>query len=264
MRETINDHDMDALNRYLDDLMDGDERAAFEQRLANEPPLAELYRQHQDVVSELSRAFSSDVGASRAVTEVMGRIDAEGEDAPADDQVDGGEGPYAPIASVGGTPWWRQAMAVAACVAVVCTVLYAGQRFSPFAPPAAPNATELYVQLVDNGFVAPSSCSPERFTDEMKEQTGQPLLLASLNPGIDLLGWSYPYFYGDPVIADDELVLMARVEGKPVMVLLHDDTASIPRKQPGMFVHHRKLGSLEGYEVGPFETPQLISLLSTP
>ena len=275
MKDAINDHDVDALNRYLDDLMDAEQRAAFEQRLTEDGSLAELYRQHQHVVGQLGNAFSpDDVAARHAVAAIMGRIDAGDEDATADDVEPGivpedhgaesGEDPYAPIAAVGRTPWWRQALAVAACIAVVTTVLFAGQRLSPFAPPAAPNSTELYVQLVDNGFAAPSSCSPERFTVEMQKQTGQPLLLAALNPGIDLLGWSYPDFYGQPVIADDELVLMARVEGRPVMVLLHADAASIPKNRPGVFVHHRRLGNLEGYEVGPFETPQIISLLSTP
>lgn len=293
MKDAINDHDMDGLNRYLDDLMDADERSAFEQRLAESGPLAELHRQHQDVVAQLGQAFSpDDVAARHAVAAIMGRIDAdaEGDDQadstsadraadrvadapgaepmepaePTDHDVQAGEDPYAPIGSVGATPWWRQALAVAACITIATTVLFAGQRLSPFGAPAAPDATELYAQLVDSGFVAPSFCSPERFTDEMQQRTGQPLLLAALNPGIDLLGWSYPYVYGDPVIDHDELVLMARVEDQPVIVLLHADAASAPKNQPGVFVHHRRLGSLEGYEVGPFETPRLISLLSTP
>jgi len=144
---------MDTLNRYLDDMLPSAERAAFEQRMADTPHLAEMHQRFQDAVDQLGQAFGlSDEAAAEAVSSVMTRIKTE------ESQED--ESGTKPVGFVNGTPWWRQAMAIAACAAVVALALFAGQLVSPFSSPATPEVSELYTQLVDNGFVAPLSCSP--------------------------------------------------------------------------------------------------------
>ena len=283
---------LDRLNDYLDDLGTPESRATFEAELTSDPALAELYERYQSSLGDLQTAFASPPDLRQLVSQAVQRAAAEEaggeavEVAPAplhiarepNEQADANEAlrtPSAgddaaessdsvrPVDSISaGPPWWMQALKIAACIAIVSGVLVAGQKYSPFAPHAT-SPDQLYALLQSDGFKARVSCSPEVFPERMERVIGVPLALAAIPAGFDLLGWTYPRYFGEPVLSEDELVLMARVDGQDVAVVIdHDDQARRLRADDGLKVHRRELSGLVLFEISPFDTPRVLPLIS--
>lgn len=275
MNYVPSDHDLDAINQYLDDLMSPDQRNLFEARLEAEPGLAAL-------LSRFESAFNLPLdGSDRMVSDrVMQAVKAEAttsaplipslvppplespetSDASTAADVHEAQSPLPRIAL------WRQALKIAACIAISVTLLYVGQSLSPWDGSPRLQAVEMYAVLVDNGFKAPRSCSPERFPEEMEQAVGVPLAFADGVPGVELLGWSYPDFVGDIVLSEQEIVLMARIDGENVAVIIdHEDQSRRLRgsSQQGLEVHQRRIDGLILYEVSPFKSPRILPLLSS-
>lgn len=271
--------ELDELNAYLDGLMDDDARVAYESRLAAEPRLRDLHADHAAMQERLDTAFSAvSFDAAGTVAAVMRQVRADA--APAADAEPVAAGPVsavaaapapaaspapatAPVGRIGFATW---AGRVAAVLLLVGSVSFLAVRTAQDRGADLMDPSGMYVSLVDEGFIAPRTCSVEEFPTRMKRATGVPLVLASVPAGFDVLGWSYPGFYGGPVLSKDEIVLMAKVNGEPVAVVLdaaNDDRDFTPADDR-LRVHRARLGTLVGVEVSPFAEPRVLPLLQVP
>lgn len=272
------EQDLDAINRYLDDLMSPEQRARFEQRLEDEPGLKNLLTRFQGAFgAEKATGFGRrlDQDAATASDMLMRAIAAE----------EAGDAPSTKlelVAAEGNSPectdaseptglqvrdaFWPQVIKIAACLLLAGGLYFAGQSFSPWGGEPRLKAAEMYAILEDNGFVAPRTCSPEQFPAEMQDAVGVPLAFAGDVPGVELLGWNYPQFLGTAVLSEDEIILMARVDGEGVAVVI--DQASNARRlraseASGLSVYKDEIEGLVLYEIGPFDRSRVLPLLQS-
>ena len=162
--------------------------------------------------------------------------------------------------------WGAKGLAVAALVALVAGVLFWGN-----APRSSRTnfitAGDLYHKLVGRGFEPEFVCTTDKeFNAAVGKRFGQGLLLAS-SPEIQLVGWAYSNNYKGITISDRTLILMAKVNEQPVIVLM--DRAEADRPQTldpasGLHMHRAEAGELVLYEVSTFDQPRLIDRAYVP
>lgn len=116
----------------------------------------------------------------------------------------------------------------------------------------------IYQSAVDSGFQPAWKCEDDKqFAETFAYRQDVPLFLASLPQGTSMLGLSYLQGF-----TPQGTVMLARVEGEPVMVLVDrtnrlDDIMSQPEPQGGLRRHVIELGPLTLIELSRADSPKV-------
>jgi hypothetical protein len=172
------------------------------------------------------------------------------------------------------------ALGVAGCAAAYFWVTRPGPK--EIAP------SEVFERLTAHGFVPEFVCTePAEFVKTVKDRFGTGLAMAETPPEIEILGWAYANDYEGRVIGGKTLILMARVNTRPTLVLIDrlsedrtlSDPAALmgnwtggdisnpmsvqtsPRADGKLSLFRRASGKLVLYELTPFERPELLGRL---
>ena len=243
------------LDLYLDGLLSADRAAAFERAMAADPALAEQVRSQRAIDAGLRQAFAYEP------RHALGRTPAP----QATPQHSAAAGMSLRLAD-----WRRQAFAVAALVVLAAGVIWMnltpgsarrGDAIKDLPPDTA------YVNLIASGFAPQFVCTTdEAFAKAVRERFGQALLVAT-TPSLELLGWAYDAGYRTRVLGNDSLILMAKVDGKEVIVVMDRLTTDRPLAQPttpDIHLHRRVVGQLVVYEVSRSATPLVADKIYDP
>lgn len=246
----------DPLDLYLDGLLKGEALAQFERRIAAEPALRDLVAQHRAIEGRLKTEYrppacritlpTQDAGA-QTPARILGHGTA-------------GRGSLK-------FPIKPRFLAYAAVIALVAVAGY--WQLQPSGPKSASQLSigTVYSRLMTAKFKPEFVCTTdEKFNSTMKDRFGQGLLIASA-PNIELIGWAYSTGYSGSVISKDELILMAKVDGKETLVFM-DRKSHEPGWGPfggikefapaGMKVFRGEVGEMVLYELSASDKPVLI------
>ncbi|MBX3405778.1 MAG: hypothetical protein KF869_03350 [Phycisphaeraceae bacterium] len=81
--------------------------------------------------------------------------------------------------------------------------------------------SQVYQKLIDHGFVPEFVCTTEpEFVRTVRERFGTGLGLREEPAGLEILGWAYGDAYEGRVVGDRTLILMARINTHPTLVLI--------------------------------------------
>ncbi len=233
------EHDHDMLEAYLDGLLTGDELRLFETRVAADAELRSQVEAHRAMTASVKRlvpvrevALPAEAGFAPAQTEDAARF------------------------RIGSKPSRRRQWLAAAVLVLVAGAAAYLFMFSPQqAPMRQPH--EVYQMLVQSGFTPAEVCTTEEeFTAWTRERHGIPLLIPADLSGVELVGWTY-----SQVLDYNTSVLMARVDGEPVIVLIDDAVKGLRMRAPsdtGLKIFRREIDGLILYEVSPLRKPKLI------
>ncbi len=249
------------LDEYLDGLLSGEDRAAFEREMARDPALAEAARVQGAIDADLRAglAYEPRVGGAPALR-LAGGGQLPVTTAPAAPRVAGRVG-----------DWKRQAAAVAALVMLAAGVIWMNLSPGPRGPAAGAIAEispeTAFTNLVAGGFKPEFVCTTDvEFAKAVKDRFGQALLVAA-TPSVELLGWAYDAGYRTRVLGDMSLILMAKAEGREVIVLMdkvEHDRAMPPPTAAGLHLHRRVVGRMVVYEVSHAATPVILDKVYDP
>ncbi len=230
------------LEAYLDGLLEGPDREAFERRIDEQPDLQAAVRQHRAVDSALKRVIGPPPVA---------RLDPAGD----------GAGPARTPATGG----WRLAVKrLAVAAALAGGVFGTWQIYSVLRPdsggyqPMAWRTLEtVYRDEIKSGFEPSWVCeNDEEFGDSFSKSHGQRLLLAQLPDRVSALGLAYCNS-----ITLKTTYLLATVEDEPVIVFVdRRDRDAGQTLSPGsdLNLYSRHVGSLVLYELSPLDQPRLL------
>jgi len=230
----------DAVDRYLDGLMEEAERKAFERSLEHDDELRAQVEFQARLDASLNRRF-----APRDVP----LADAPLPDAPL---------PDAPAPSPIRLPWGALAMAAVLVLAgaVAAYFVFLSPQRAPFDQPH-----EVYAEVVASGFEPREVCTTEaEFIDWMDRKFDQPMVIPTGRAGIELIGWDY-----DRILTPRTGILLARVDGEEVIVLV--DAREHARRLRGaddLRLFRRDIGDVTLYEVTPLDEPRLVPLARIP
>ncbi|MEZ6235828.1 MAG: hypothetical protein R3B68_16715 [Phycisphaerales bacterium] len=244
-----------ALDRYVDGLMEGDERAAFEARLRGDAALRAEVELQRRIDGRLRAMY-----APPARIGLPGRAGVEAGGARDDD------GPRL----VGATGPSRKRWVPLAVAAMLALVVGGGGGYwwfvvgtpAPFRQPA-----EIYAAVAARGFEPEWVCTTdEEFVEAVRGRFGRAVLLPVATPGVEVIGWAY----GTPVLTNRTATLMTRVDGHEVLVLIDKGESDVNLRQageaagasPGPFsglrLYKRRLNGLVLYEVSPLDSARVI------
>jgi hypothetical protein len=234
------------LEAYLDGLLTGPERAAFEERLRNGPQLAELVQLQSRIDASLQRLQSSSEPSPEHLAELQERFTT------ATGSIDRSR----PV------PRWAIGLAAAASIAAA---LFIWRPFGwgvsePYFQPQP--VAQVYAQTVEKGFTPYYKCDDaDRFAEVFRRRQGRVLQLLPLSAGTEMLGVSYP-----GGLSRDSTAMLCLVHGRPVMVLVDRASADRPEAMqngdPAIRVFRAERDGLVFYEVTPFATAQMIDHLA--
>lgn len=229
------------LERYLDGELTGQERRDLEKELRRSP--------------ELRAALA----LQRRIDGALRDVFAEGAPAPA----------VAGSIGAAGLSWRRLALYAAAVLIVaavgvwVRTAIHQRQTFNPINSPH-----RIYTQLVERGFEPEFVCEPgPAFIAAVEERFGKGLNIAEA-PGVDVIGWAYDTnrptdAYSGQILSDELLILMAYVEGDPVIVLMDrreaDTRPRLDTERAGeLRQFRRQVNGFVLYEITPHPRARLL------
>lgn len=248
MSEGMNERDV-KLEAYLDGTLGEAERAAFEGAMAADADLRREVEAQRLMDAAIRRMFVPAPGREAAVAAeapVAGTIGPAG---------DSGKRRRNQSRQV------RRALLAAALLLVAAGVYY----FGPMGPEsdllfggARVSAAEYYRSVVDAGFRPLTVCEDDaQFKAWTRERLGAAMLM-NANPAISLVGWTY----GVTPMSDDTSVLLARVNGREVVVLMDKSASRLHRVKTGgadggagLSVFKRTVGPVVMYEITPEGKP---------
>ncbi|MCA9289305.1 MAG: hypothetical protein KDA05_12005 [Phycisphaerales bacterium] len=250
-----------ALDRYVDGLMEGDERAAFEARLRGDAALRAEVELQRRIDGRLRAMY-----APPARIEMAGR---GGSGAGSAGRAGGSSGPRL----VGATGPSRKRWVPLAVAAMLALVVGGGGGYwwfvvgtpAPFRQPA-----EIYAAVASRGFEPEWVCTTdEEFVEAVRDRFGRAVLLPVATPGVEVIGWAY----GTPVLTNRTATLMTRVDGHEVLVLIDKGESDVNLRRvgeasggsgsssgvsSGLHLYKRRLNGLVLYEVSPLDSARVI------
>ncbi|MBL8875744.1 MAG: hypothetical protein JNM86_08115 [Phycisphaerae bacterium] len=239
----------EAIDRYLDGLMSGTERAAFEQAIGGSEALQEAIA----LQNRLDASLRSEFGAPPAPAGLLTREEARAFSEKKQ--------------STGWSRERRMFLALAALVALVASIQGFFWLSASSNSAERPSLAHIYQGLVDHGFRPSEECTTnEKFAGWMKAKFGVALALKEVRPDVQLVGWS-----SSTAISNYTGLLLATVDGQPVMVAI--DTVArqnewgFPcRRQPGedaaVNFFSAEIDGIAVYEVTPLDKPRIIDNLA--
>ena len=233
--------------RYLDGQLQGDELAWMRARIEQDPALRNEEELHL------------------RMTESLRRIAAP-EQIPFPAAAAAAEPPAAPIpitrAKPVNSPWlrrWGLAIAAALLLAGAGVFRFYWDSRVPDFNLMAPG--ELYSRLVMSGFRPAQVCTSDpEFAALVHEKLGT-ALIATASPGVEVLGWGYSSDYNGSPISPRTMMLLAKVDGREVLVLLdqtaRDRTLAAPAGGK-LNLFRREVGPIVAYELTPMAEARVI------
>ena len=239
--------DDELFEKFLDNLMNDDERASFSGTLpANLPRQAEANLQHR-IDDSLRRMFAITMPPTTI------SITAPSPDAKSVER---------PASQLAG-PWRRGsvvALAASLMIAVALTFLWQNaQRAGPDV--AARPLVDVYRNAVSSGFEPTYEChEPERFATTFERRQGEPLRLLELPANMRMLGLAYTGGLGRNATA-----MLAYVDDAPVMVFVdrsENDVQQATQVTGDLHVFRDERDGFVFYEVTPWESPRVTPFLA--
>jgi hypothetical protein len=238
------------LESFLDGTLAGEDLAAFRARLRADPSLRAQVDLQQRADEALRRLFHSVPSAAG-----VAGLPSDAATRPM---------PESPPAR---RPQWRLALLAAALLLAAGLIFYFGPYGPggrPFAPAPAgagggsprPSTEDYFRSVVDAGFQPMWTCKDDaEFRKTTLDRLGVPILFRP-DPAVVLVGWAY----GRTPMSDDTSVLLARVDGREVVVLMDrsESQCRTVREAAGLHVFKRTLAGVIMYEISPRETPALL------
>lgn len=228
------------IDAYVDGVLNEEDRAAFEDAMRQRPELAAEVELQAAIDTSMKRMFDpGDAGKGEEMQgHLAGRIGAK-------------------------------VFALAAAIVIVGVVAWmyvgsggggGGRSRRPVKIAMTP--VEVYAAEVDAGFVPEEVCTtPEAFEDWIDDRYGQ-LLRPEARERVELVGWSYT-----DVLSPYSALLLARVEGREVLVLLdeiREDTGLTVDADAPIRLFRREFGNLVLYEITPLDESVVLEMLYVP
>ncbi len=249
------------LESYLDGELRGADLAAFESELANDPDLRAAVELNHRIGRSLRRAFAPPAAIEIPAPETTAALNLP---------------PAAHAAEIATTARPKNVLrqfalyAAAAIVAIVGAVglnIWSENR-TPDPVDTSPDAT--YARIVQAGFTPQWKCeNDEEFQKAVADRLGQPLVLASGLPGVDVLGWAYSgNGYDSAPLTGRVMILLTNAQGKEVLVFIdqkkNDTNALTVRHKSGLHLFRREICDLVAYEVTPLPESRIVQNLYEP
>lgn len=241
----------EALDRFLDGAMSPAEAAAFEAQLASSPELMAEFRAEQALQQQLNDSLRASF-SPRVMPPLLTNTEQQ---------------ESFPIKKA--RSWSRESkmlLALAAAIALIVGVQSYSWLTTPGIPPR-PTLVATYENVVNSGFRPSEVCTtPESFSKWTAARYSTPLASVEKRPGVEFVGWSY-----STAISNYTGVLLARVDGKPVVVVLdtianRDGAGSPCWRNPEdnkiVNVFPMEVGNLILYEITPFDAPRIVDNLA--
>ncbi|MAE60452.1 MAG: hypothetical protein CMJ49_03745 [Planctomycetaceae bacterium] len=239
------EHHDDLLERYLDELLDDDQRARFEQRLAQEPELRRAVEQQQQINAAIKR------------------LHAAPDHAPTLEQIQ----PASPAAPPRrrAAPWVKLAVAAALLLVISATfVVYEAREMiwppPPFSPPPTPTFQQIYADTLQE-FEPDWVCENEaQFADSFDNRAGYPLAMLETTDAFTPLGISRRRTPLSPMT----LLLLGRADGREIIVfatrLRYDKPTTLP-PDSALHLFRKAIDDAVFYELSPLDAPRVLPLL---
>lgn len=240
--------DGDAIDRFLDNAMPDAERVEFEKQIAE----SESIRSQIELQRRVDASLNTGFGAP-PIAALLTREEAQA---------------FAPKSRK--TGWSREYKmfgALAALLAIAVSIQAYLWMSAPGADKERPSLAQAYYKLVDHKFRPSEECTTkEKFAKWMQQRFGVALAPKDDLPNVQFVGWSYT-----TAISNYTALLLARVDGKPVVVAI--DTAArqsewgFPcRRQPedkgGVNFFSSEIEGIALYEITPLDEPHIINNLA--
>lgn len=225
------------IDAYLDGMMSPAERSAFEAAL----------RTDKDLAAEFALQGKIDSGLREML-------------------------PYQPAApipiSAAPRPWLQRPMTWLSVAAAVLLALTAFTYLSRGPDFKLMGADALYAKLESKGFTPEWKCKDDvEFASTIRNRLGQALVVPAAATDATILGWAYANVYDGSPISPDTMILMAKAQGKNVIVLFdktsQDRRVKVPESS-GLHVYRREVQGLVLYEVSPLDQPHVLDAVRPP
>lgn len=233
---------LDMLDAYLDGALSGEDLARFEALLATDAELRAMVEAQRQIDASIRRTI---VPREVPLPVETGIIE------PPRRRL---------LLGPGTTRRERIRFAVAAVFLIAIGGVYYALMTAPEKARGKYQPAQVYTVLVNDGFRPREVCTDEtQFRDWMLKRHGLAMVIPASLPGVELVGWTY-----ESVMRQDYYgtsILMARVEGAPVIVLIEDRENAqrlfVP-KDSGLHIFRRNLQGVALYEITPHDEPALI------
>ena len=253
------------LDAYIDDLLAGDERAQFEQRISGDPQAAVMVRLRRELNVQIRRAFEPPPVPAWATAPRLGELRSRLNGRVAVPVPMARRAPQPIAVPRRRLPWSRQLAAAAAIVLAAVGMWLAWQSIRPSAPTGYASGEwrsleQAYAELEQPEWVCDSDAE---FLATFVGRFGQPLLFTEPPGEPCMAGLAYCHS-----ISRDTVCMVGSADETSRIVVFIDrleknTKPSLPADS-GLHLHRRELGKLVLYEVSPKDHPILLNWFYIP
>ncbi|WP_428306168.1 anti-sigma factor family protein [Lacipirellula sp.] len=239
--------DDELLEKFLDNLMNDDERASFSGALQENPARQAEAKLQQRIDDSLQRMFA--ITTPPTTNPII---------TPTLDAKSGERLASRPVGQ------WRRgavvALAASLMIAAALTLAWQSARRGGLDVAARP-LVDIYRNAVTSGFEPTYEChEPERFAATFERRQGEPLRLLELPANMRMLGLAYT-----GGLSRNATAMLAYVDDAPVMVFVdrsENDLQQAVQEAGGIHVFREERDGLVFYEVTPLESPRVTPFLA--